>query len=644
MSGASIADGRRDCSGRAAGYGPEQRTKLVVAIALACLCMVSLIGNAYLPFFANSGRYLLRVLRIMDPGLFPSDPVADSLERFSSLFYIGLGNAMAVLRLGPGALPAALLALYVTVRVSTVVVLYAMVLDVSRSRAAALLAAAWACHPVGVPVGGISLFMPMITHAEVAFLAGLLAFRAWLHRRYAWFWIAMSFAMFVHSILAIQLAFCLVPPMLLARAGDPAWRKWRLVGPGLLCASALVYGITLRPPALSADEASIFWQAKGGMAHVSLLAQSKLAWCQMLLTLVAAWFVTCRLLRWQAEATLILRACVAGGLGAVVLSLAATVFRITTLALVQPVRTFMWVAFLCNVLLAVGAARALSQRSPAGILLLGYLLLAKTGSLWAWPLLAGAVVFMVVPCRVAGAKLIGAWPRRRGWALVTVFLGSVIAGRLAGFVLTIETLTDWQAPVLAAALLVLSAYQSSYREPQELGETTAQSLSSMALALSVAVALVGASLDTHEYYRVRTDGDWSAMTDWCREHTSRSTRFLTPPHAPFFRVAAQRTSANEEVSALAWVNPIEYRRNSKIASAANSAYASQSSTRAQVTALARDLGCSYTVLSRPLPGNTTSPLFRAGRYAVYATGQLAPPGVRALRPSLLGPGSKEVAQ
>jgi len=90
----------------------------------------------------------------------------------------------------------------------------------------------------------------------------------------------------------------------------------------------------------------------------------------------------------------------------------------------------------------------------------------------------------------------------------------------------------------------------------------------------IGYSLLGGAIHWHFYYdsqdhpewdasiyKARTHPDWDAVRRWCREHTPKDARFIVAGGYGSFRTLAWRTAIGESMSALAWVDPLEYARN-----------------------------------------------------------------------------------
>lgn len=142
--------------------------------------------------------------------------------------------------------------------------------------------------------------MPMMTHAEIALILGLVGLGMRLRGHRLVFWAHLGAASFVHSLIAIHLALIVVPCLPLLEPWSP---RRELKGAVLFGALSLVYLRFLAPPHLSPAEAVIFLGAKGEMQHVSPWQQSTLGWGLVLATLALAAGRSIRVLWFQSPSS-----------------------------------------------------------------------------------------------------------------------------------------------------------------------------------------------------------------------------------------------------------------------------------------------------------------------------------------------------
>jgi hypothetical protein len=486
----------------------------------------------------------------------------------------------------------------------------------------------WCAHPKRAPVGGASLFMPLLRHTEVTLILGLVAVYCLLRRRHLGFWAILSLSVFVHSIVAFHLFLAMVPPWLL--------RSKRLdtrgiIGLALFAVSCLVYLVTMAPPAMTAAEAHIFLSAKGTMAHVSPFNQSVLGWVRMLGLAALAWLAHRHLSLSDEGTSLVLGFAWSGTLFALVLSTLTVLSGSARLAQFQPMRVFFWVTLFVNVSLAASVVQALKRALPEGIILLAVLVLTMLNSLWATGfILLGVGYFLLARSgvleKLASLGFAFTVPTLRPLAELRRRDGAGVVARAAvaasvGLMILAWLLGEGQPsadlrrplPVVAGLLLLLLSSKpiltSRWRWAVFVGLTVA--------------SVAGASLFWHSYFGERLDPHWDSVRRWIRENTPKEARFISamqPDHTyggGNFRTLALRTALGEPQSALLWVDPLVGTENGRRVSQVKEAYDGQAWSLEHLFALADEWDAEYVVV-KGLYQRNTRPVFLLEPYSVLA--------------------------
>lgn len=496
----------------------------------------------------NSGRYLLGTLQAADPELFPGDDVVESLGRFRSLFYDSLGAAAAATELSPDGLETVLHVLYVLSRALLALVVMGIARSCGADPIATLALGVWSCFTKGVPVGGDGLFNNVMTHGTVGFLLGGAALWSLLAGRRLVFWTLMGLAVFVHPLMTLHLATCVVPAHFFFRR-----RVDRVDGFGILIfvMCLVAYAKAMAPPAMSAEEARIFLAAKGEMQHVSLRTQGLLNWLKELLVISVALFAW-RFTRGGRDSgkDLLAAALLAGSVVALVLSWMTIELAQPRWVQFQPLRSFVWVHFFGYTLIGLAAVRCWRRHLPAAPALMAIFVFSLIPSLWQYVLIPIAILALVFP------------DRKRIWTTATwCVAGAVVGGWLArGFFPSLETLHHPLVPLLGG--LTLAAWHFG-----DLGSRRWRARSA-AVLLTLACAL--SAISWHRYYdqrsypewgptfRDRVHADWDSIRRRIAAETPKEARVLVAGGPGNFRTRALRVGLGEPMSALAWVDPQLY--------------------------------------------------------------------------------------
>ena len=194
----------------------NQHQMLLIAAAFG----LGLLSAASVPLrydHGNSGRYLLPVLQATDGTLFPNDLVVESLKRFRSLVYDALGAVAKHSDLSPDGLESLFSWLYVASRILIVLAVMRLAIALDRDSLTALFAGIWSCFTSSVPVGGDSLFVNVVTHGTVSLLLGAASIWLLMEQRRLAGWVLLALNLFVHPLMTLHLALCIVPAYLLLR-------------------------------------------------------------------------------------------------------------------------------------------------------------------------------------------------------------------------------------------------------------------------------------------------------------------------------------------------------------------------------------------------------------------------------------------
>lgn len=549
---------------------------------------------------ANSGRYLLGVLRAADPALFPGDEVVASLGRFQSSFYQVLASGFHMTGAAPESLEPAMHGLYIVSKMLLILVIFALSQSLSRDIWLFVLVGAWALHREGALIGGVALFDPMMTHAEIAILLGMLALTLLFRGRLFWFWVPLCFSIFIHSLVTLHLVAMVVPPLLLLHR-----ERRSLPGFGLFLACTAVYLTFMSPPSLSAAEAQLFLAEKGTINHIAFFNHPGAELLKMLLVLVLVWLSYWHLDKDTPNSRLLACFVGSGTLTALVLSLAATNTEIARLSLFQPVRIMLWVTLCSYLLLAVTTLKALQQRSLAGALLLAVLVLTILDSLWTMAFAALSIGYLLAHSLPFRQRMTDIWKLE---SLAKVAIGLLVAGMFMGWVLNerlpFESFRN-PVPLVAGLFFVALVYKNQF----------VQSTRWVMIGLMLAYTVMGSSLQEYQSYANRFDPEWYAVQLWSREQTDVNAAFITLTEHGNFRTRSFRTTLSEPMSALAWVDPSLNEANAAAVARVQAGYDGTTWDLDYIFAVADEWGATYVVLDEQYTPQV-EPVFEAGPYRI----------------------------
>ena len=603
------------------------KKRVIFFVCAALLVAISILGNPYRYYQYNSGRYLVLPYQAMDPELFPSDQVVTSLSRYRSLFYESLGPVHRMIGASPLNLEITIGVLYIASKILIIVALYLIAQGLTDNFWLVLVLAGWACHQKSTFVGGVGLNMPTLTHLEVVYVMALFGLYFLLSGRPLLFWFLLSAGVFVHSLAAFHLAIS-VAPLFLQRKPDT--RHW--IGGGIFAACCLLYLFLMAPPPLTVEEGKIFLEAERASSHISPFKFKVVHWAAVAGMLAVGIIGQIQFNREDKRSSLLAKFALSGAVGGIVLAFLAVASHSVKLALFQPLRTFFWVGLFCSLLLAAAAVRAFETSLAAGIILAAPLVLLALDSRW-------AVIFVWLALSYLGIR----WFLARWWSRGSVSdPGTEIdpnwGPRTAPFTLLQAALEKYSRYGLSfIAVLILAAWALGSRQPFESLRAPVLLFPALlcllatvvlnrqvkwrplAAALMIVYCLAMASVESRRFFDERADADWDEIRRWCRQHTAKTDRFVTPPEKQNFRCLSLRSTRSERVTQLAWVDPYVYLQNTHDADLAARGYTESGSDLNYLLALAKEWKCEYLIARGALPPGVT-PRYRAGPYSVVEVG------------------------
>lgn len=604
----SVTENRSPTSGekgRPGKPGLEARAVLL----LAAFVPIYLFASPFRFGEKSGGRYLLGVLQHLDPELFPGDAAIVALDRFGSLFYSSAGFILHRLGVSAEALEPTWYGLYLLARLALLLALFYLGRAVDDRLGVALALLAWGAHGKASFVGGTALFVPALTHHQLAVLLcllalGLLSSRATRGaetepRTALTVGGLIGLALLVHPLVAIYFVAALAPALFSSRSQKLA--SW-LPAAALLTLAAVLYLLFLAPPSMSPQEAALFLAHKADSGHVSPWHQPPYAWLKLALLLALAVAGSSRLLE-GAVPRMLRAAALCGGALALALALLVDLGDSAFLTRLQPLRGFLWVQFFAEVLLLWGCVSAWRRRSTLLPALLGVLAFLALDSIWslAWMLLALVLLVAERFVSLEAERL-----RTLGRLGVSLLLLSIAVFYLLGERQPLASARDG-AGMIAAACLGWLVLDGSWRR------RTAQ------LALLIVAVLAAASWREHR--AVQHDLAWEETGRWVRQHTAKEARFLTRPGLPNFRFAAWRTSDSEALSALYWVDPSALQPAHDVARRFEAARRDAGWDLEALLDLGRRSGSDYLLLDGAVaaaPESALPPVFERGPYRIFA--------------------------
>lgn len=567
------------------------------------LAAFAVFGSPFLLDYLNSGDQLPPTLQLVDPQLFQNDPIVAAMGKLKSGFYLALATAMKLFNISPQQTEPAIYALFVVSKLLLIAAAFALCRSLKSSFWLFVVFAAWCCHQKPSLLGSVTLFLPLITHNEVALVMGFFALACLLRERMFLFWMLTGAMVLVHVIVGLQFVLCLAPVLVWRRKFDKAF----LIGAGFFVTCCVIYLLTMAPAAMSAEEWQLFLSTNGNTGHISLLRHGWLDWFGFASVFGLALMAFNRFLKGDAGFELLQRAAICGSLIGLLLSLAAVLSRAMKPMLFQPMRIFFWVTLFCFLLIAAAMVEAFRNSSRlAGILLASVLVLTALNSILA-PLFAFLGLAYFVAERLAAKPLVrgdsnGALAFLTRTAL-TVTTSAIFTAWLLGNKQPIGSLRS-PTLLLPGAICLAALFLPKLKTLQ----------TPLAAGLML-YCLIAASLYRYQYNQRWLEADWRAVRLWVQTNTNPADRFITPPDQIGFRVLALRSTASEALPRVIWSAPFTALENKQIAERTAKGYANNSTDPAYLFELAREWRCNYVVARGPYDAQWV-PLFRAGEFSV----------------------------
>jgi hypothetical protein len=577
-------------------------SKRLGALMVLLFATLSIAGLPYAHDVANSGRYLVNVIRTIDPTLLQNDPVADGMLGFWSLFYVILGQGARLLGISATALPQLLTLSYWGIEFLTFAILWRLTRELTDHAWAFALLGAWAVHPKTPPLGGSPLFLPVVTHQEVALVLCLAALVLFLRERWLPGWLLTSAALFFHALFALHFAFCVAPVLVL-------WMIYRrqlaldwIGGLAIFAVAALTFRFFLAPGSFSAEEARIFIAAEGNMAHVSFLDASPLQWVKLVLLMALTFFCTRQFGARSAKVRFIFASALAGAVVALLISLLAISTRLPFFALLQPVRTFFWVTLFCYLILAATAASTWSTDRWLSLYLSAFFFLDIVNVDWAWAVALVALTWLWVN---PAQRLTD----RSARVLQVGFVGAVALGALASGVSFVRSVGRLGSPwALLPTLLLLGVVAVMYFRPN---------LRTPAILLTLVITLLGATVSWNRVFSERTPpAGWYTVREWIRDNTPVDAQFITTG-GENFRTVAFRGAFGRDYGGLSWVDPLTYAEYEAMAEQIAQTRDNGVWNITRMAQLATEWGADYLLIEGDYAPDS-DPLHVEGSYAIFA--------------------------
>jgi hypothetical protein len=136
-----------------------------------------------------------------------------------------------------------------------------------------------------------------------------------------------------------------------------------------------------------------------------------------------------------------------------------------------------------------------------------------------------------------------------------------------------------------------------------------------AIGLLVIYSLAAASVNRYNIYTRRFDPDWEIVRRWSGQHTAKSAKFITPPKNGNFRVLSLRTSINEDIGLIVWVDPPVFRRNQEYIQKVKEGYNGNIADLEYLFGLAKDWSVDFVIVKGAYKPDMR-PIFQSGPFSI----------------------------
>jgi hypothetical protein len=603
--------------GFAVDASPTNVSYMQNIIALITFMVITVLANPFAYGQAeiaySSSLYYVPVLQRIDPDLFTRDEVVDSLARFDTLYYRVLSIGSQLFNVKAADLEWVLFSLYVLSRLSLVVLIFFLSRVFSDDfRLFVLLASSFVLFQPPSLLSATSPFDSVMDHGWVAYLLGLFATLSLFRRWYLAFWLALCFAVLSHPLVGLHLVLCAVPPLVFTRALS---KQYLVAGILLLGATTLMYVFFMAPPPMSSEASQMLVQSKRSYSNVTPFVQSPVMWANATVTAFLVYFAYHQLLPKSTNSKLLFGFLLSGiGFGLAV-SLAVELIPHVRLVQFQPARIFVWVTLFAQVILGIATFVALKAGKPIGVILLATLVFTGLGSSWAILFRLLALAYFLLHHLSNSLALIRRWFNEQRVDLL-LRVGSTVLGIgvFAGWIISQRVpFESWSDPLaLVPALAVLVGINIPPKLFYDHWRWRA-------IGLLIIYLIVVVSTRQIASYQDRVDPDWDQIRHWAQEHTAKEDRFITAPtQQVHFRNLALRTTVDEPVGSLIWVDSLVHMQNQATAQQSRQAFDGAIWHTETLFQLASEQDAQFVILKGDYIPGEVQPVFQSGKYSLFA--------------------------
>ena len=579
-----------------------------VLVLVSFFVVISIFATPHQYAKKNEGRYLLRVVKNYDNNLFHNDLVVKSLGKFKSIYYDLIGYLFKLQNSANinTALRDIIFSAFVINKISFFLLLILLTRALNQSIVFFIIFAIFAMHSKSIINGSGGLFMPMARHSEIAILTGIASFISLLYNKNYFFWIFISITILTHSLIGIHLLLTL-STYIIINYDDHLKDGWSIL---IFIITIFYYNLSYAPTPMTIDEAKLFLNVKTISAHVSFFKQGILSWVSCFGIILLALLLN--IVYQNHDSFKIFNISIISG--SIIAFSLSTLFYLTNfhyLALIQPIRIFLWVSFFCFVSIINSITLLFYKNYHLCFILFSILCLIILNTLWFIPLVYIVISYLISKSfNIPGdnnfsEKLLNKTFVLFGAIMTIAIMVGDSSDRLS-FLNDLEPLFI----IIPFLLLIIMGKRLSYN----------YTLSILALVLTMSFALK--TIERHDYFKIREDQGWDDIRRWFPKNTLKTAKVIVAGGSGNFRTLALRSCYGESESALSWVDPNLQSEISKNFELVNKGYINDSWDINYKMMLSKRWGANYILIKGNYHPDTIKPIYSIDDYHIFQNDNL----------------------
>ena len=551
----------------------------------------------------NEGRYLLSVIKKTDDNLFQNDLVVESLSKFKSIYYdligylLGLQNNTDI----NTTLRNTIFSIFIVNKICFFLLLIFLTRALNQSIVFFIIFAIFAMHSKSIINGSGGLFMPMARHSEIAILTGIASFISLLYNKNYLFWILLSITVLTHSLIGIHL-FLIMLAYITINYNNHIKDSWSII---IFIITIFYYSLHYAPPSMTIDEAKLFLSVKAASNHISFLNQGILNWVSCIGIILLALLLNI-VYKQHDQFKIFNILIISGSIISFALSLIFYFTNFHYLALIQPIRIFLWVSFFCFISIINSTTLLFYKNNRLYFILLSILCLIILNSLWFIPLVYIVISYLISKSlTIPGNNNFSERLLNSAFVLFGVIITiAIMVGDSSDRLLFLNDIKPLFI-IIPFLLLIITGKRISYNH----------TLSILALVLTMSFVLK--TIERHDYFKKRKNEGWDSIRLWFPKNTLKTSKVIVAGGAGNFRTLALRSCYGESESALSWVDPNLQSKISKNFALVNKGYVNDSWDINYKMMLSKRWGAKYILIRGDYHPDTISPIYSMDDYHIF---------------------------